>query len=138
MFQPLDARGRWLCQISYDGTAETFATYTAERCLDWIRRAAGSPEVQAEILSVNTWTMNATVAASFRHGPVLLAGDAAHQLPPTGGFGMNTGVQDVHNVAWKIAAVLQGQMPFSVVNREVLNVVTLEPSSQQTSPLPNA
>ena len=108
VFQPLDARGRWLCQISYDGSAETFATYTAERCLDWIRRAVGSPEVEAEILSVGTWTMNATVAATFRRGPVLLAGDAAHQLPPTGGFGMNTGVQDVHNLAWKIAALLQG------------------------------
>jgi hypothetical protein len=48
------------------------------------------------------------VAAAFRRGPIFLAGDAAHQLPPTGGFGMNTGVQDVHNLAWKIAAVLDG------------------------------
>jgi 2-polyprenyl-6-methoxyphenol hydroxylase-like FAD-dependent oxidoreductase len=118
VFQPLDGRRRWLCQISYDGSASTFATYTAESCLDWIRRAVGGPsqvgaggaaaEVQAEILSIGTWTMNATVATSFRQGPVLLAGDAAHQLPPTGGFGMNTGVQDVHNLAWKIAGVLQG------------------------------
>ncbi len=108
VFQPLDGRGRWLCQISYDGSAATFASYTPERCLDWIRRAVGSPGVEAEILSVGTWTMNATVAAAFRQGPVLLAGDAAHQLPPTGGFGMNTGVQDVHNLAWKIAGVLEG------------------------------
>ena len=69
VFQPLDGRGRWLCQISYDGSAATFASYTAERCLDWIRRAVGSPEVAAEILSVGTWTMNATVARAFRHGP---------------------------------------------------------------------
>jgi putative polyketide hydroxylase len=108
VFQPLDGRGRWLCQISYDGSARSFATYTAERCLDWIRRAVGSSDVSAEILSVGTWTMNATVAADFRRGPVLLAGDAAHQLPPTGGFGMNTGVQDVHNLAWKLAGVLAG------------------------------
>jgi putative polyketide hydroxylase len=39
---------------------------------------------------------------------VFLAGDAAHEMPPTGGFGLNTGVQDVHNLAWKIAAVLRG------------------------------
>jgi len=108
VFQPLDGRGRWLCQISYDGSASAFASYTGERCLDWIRRAVGSTEVEAEILSVGTWTMNATVAATFRRGPVFLTGDAAHQLPPTGGFGMNTGVQDVHNLAWKLAGVLAG------------------------------
>jgi 2-polyprenyl-6-methoxyphenol hydroxylase-like FAD-dependent oxidoreductase len=108
VFQPLDGGERWLCQISYDGTASTFASYTAERCLDWIRRAVGATGVAAEILSVGTWTMNATVAGAFRSGPFLLAGDAAHQLPPTGGFGMNTGVQDVHNLAWKLQGVLQG------------------------------
>ena len=108
VFQPLDGRGRWLCQISYDGNASTLASYTEERCLDWIRRAIGSPEAVAEILSIGAWTMNATVAAAFRSGPVFLAGDAAHQLPPTGGFGMNTGVQDVHNLAWKLAGVLHG------------------------------
>jgi 2-polyprenyl-6-methoxyphenol hydroxylase-like FAD-dependent oxidoreductase len=108
VFQPLDGRGRWLCQISYDGSETAFASYTAERCLDWIRRAVGTPDVEAEILSIGTWTMNATVAAALRHGPVFLCGDAAHQLPPTGGFGMNTGVQDVHNLAWKIAGVLAG------------------------------
>ena len=108
VFQPLDGRGRWLCQISYDGRASSFAAYDQELCCDWIRRAVGSPDVTPEILSVDTWTMNATVAAAFREGPVFLAGDAAHQLPPTGGFGMNTGVQDVHNLAWKLGGVLDG------------------------------
>jgi FAD binding domain len=44
-------------------------------------------------------------------GRVFLAGDAAHRFPPAGGFGMNTGVQDVHNLAWKLAAVLHGAIP---------------------------
>ena len=108
VFQPLDGRGRWLCQISYDGSASSFAGYTPERCLAWIRSAVGSEDAEADILSIGTWTMNATVASRFREGPVFLAGDAAHQLPPTGGFGMNTGVQDVHNLAWKLAAVMEG------------------------------
>ena len=68
----------------------------------------GSDEVNLGILSIGTWTMNAAVAASFKVGPMFLLGDAAHQLPPTGGFGMNTGIQDAHNLAWKLAAVLQG------------------------------
>src|SRR5262249_39933233 len=48
------------------------------------------------------------VASQFQRGRVFLAGDAAHRFPPTGGFGLNSGVQDVHNLAWKIAYVLRG------------------------------
>jgi hypothetical protein len=65
--------------------------------------------VGTEIRSVRPWTMTAQVAARYREGRVLLAGDAAHRFPPTGGFGMNTGIQDAHNLAWKLAAVLGGQ-----------------------------
>ena len=49
------------------------------------------------------------LAEQYSRGRVLLAGDAAHRFPPAGGFGMNTGIQDAHNLAWKLAAVLQGQ-----------------------------
>jgi len=47
---------------------------------------------------------------------VFLAGDAAHEMPPTGGFGLNTGVQDVHNLTWKIAAVLRGKADPSLLD----------------------
>jgi putative polyketide hydroxylase/tetracenomycin A2 monooxygenase-dioxygenase len=53
--------------------------------------------------------MSMQTAESFRRGRVLLAGDAAHRFPPTGGFGLNSGVQDAHNLAWKLALVLRGQ-----------------------------
>lgn len=108
VFQPLDARGRWLCQIAYDGAASTYEGYTPERCIEWIRAAVGDDAVSPEILSIGTWTMNAAVAERLVQGRVILAGDAAHQLPPTGGFGVNTGIQGVHNLAWKLALVLEG------------------------------
>ena len=108
VFQPLDARGRWLCQINYDGTSTAFETYTPERCIDWIRTAVGDPACAPDILAIATWTMNATVAQRLVAGRIILAGDAAHQLPPTGGFGMNTGIQDVHNLAWKLTMVRAG------------------------------
>ena len=108
VFQPLDARGRWLCQINYDGTFTAFEAYTPERCTAWIRTAVGDPACAPDILAVATWTMNATVARRLVSGRIILAGDAAHQLPPTGGFGMNTGIQDVHNLAWKLAVVCAG------------------------------
>jgi hypothetical protein len=63
--------------------------------------------VPVEVLGEpGTWTAAAQVADRFRAGPILLAGDAAHRLTPVGGMGMNTGVHDVHNLAWKLAAVL--------------------------------
>lgn len=59
-----------------------------------------------EMKSTGTWTMTSQTASSFRSGPVLLVGDAAHRLPHTGGYGLNSGVQDAHNLAWKLGAVL--------------------------------
>ncbi|GAA5152445.1 FAD-dependent monooxygenase [Amycolatopsis dongchuanensis] len=69
-------------------------------------RVLGSTEVT--IRSTGTWTMTSQTARVFRQGRLLLAGDAAHRFPHTGGFGLNSGVQDAHNLAWKIAAVLRG------------------------------
>ncbi|MFF7980575.1 FAD-dependent monooxygenase [Streptomyces sp. NPDC007901] len=69
-------------------------------------RVLGSTEVT--IRSTGTWKMTSQTARAFRQGRLLLAGDAAHRFPHTGGFGLNSGVQDAHNLAWKIAAVLRG------------------------------
>jgi hypothetical protein len=57
---------------------------------------------------VQYWTSSAATAESFGRGRVFLAGDAAHVMPATGGFGGNTGVADAHNLAWKLALVHQG------------------------------
>ncbi len=103
VFQPLDGRKRWLSQIAYDGAADTRAGFDGKRCAQWIRNAAGEPDLKVEILGISHWTMNATVAERYRQGAAFLVGDAAHQLPPTGGFGLNTGIQDVHNLVWKLA-----------------------------------
>ena len=61
-----------------------------------------------EIRSVVKWTRRTVVAERFRAGNVILAGDSAHQLSPSGAFGMNTGMGDVDNLGWKIAAMLDG------------------------------
>jgi len=64
-----------------------------------------------EVLDTREWSGDAAVAESFRSGHVLLAGDAAHRMWPSGGHGMNTGLGDVANVGWKIEAVLRGWAP---------------------------
>ncbi|MCZ4549853.1 FAD-dependent monooxygenase [Gordonia rubripertincta] len=62
-----------------------------------------------EIVSTGTWMMTSQTAETFRRGRLILAGDAAHRFPHTGGYGLNSGVQDAHNIAWKLDAILGGQ-----------------------------
>ena len=80
--------------------------FTQERSEDLIRLAVGVPDLEVKVLGVVPWIASAHVANRYRHGRIFLAGDAAHEMPPTGGFGLNTGVQDIHNLAWKLSAVL--------------------------------
>lgn len=73
-----------------------------------VRRAIGA-DVPVEVFSRRPWTPGAAlVAEQFGSGRTLLAGDAAHLFTPNGGFGMNTGVDDVANLTWKLAAAVQG------------------------------
>jgi 2-polyprenyl-6-methoxyphenol hydroxylase-like FAD-dependent oxidoreductase len=81
-----------------------------ESCAMLVRDALGvSPDYPVEIENVQPWTAMAATAATFRHDRIFLVGDAAHVMPPTGGFGGNTGVADAHNLAWKLAMVLNGE-----------------------------
>lgn len=81
-----------------------------------VRLAVGVPDLDVAIRSIRPWTMTAEVAERFRIGRIFLAGDAAHRFPPTGGFGLNTGVQDAHNLAWKLARVLDGSAPATLLD----------------------
>jgi 2-polyprenyl-6-methoxyphenol hydroxylase-like FAD-dependent oxidoreductase len=72
-----------------------------------VRRAVGRP-LDVEHLGLSIWTRRSVVAERYSHGRVFLAGDAAHQLSPTGALGMNTGIADAVDLGWKLAAVLHG------------------------------
>ncbi len=116
-FLTINGTDRWGFLIhslkQYDYTPDHF---TPERCAEIIRKAAGVADLKVEILGVSAWTASAVVADRYRGGSIFLAGDAAHEMPPTGGFGLNTGVQDVHNVAWKLAAVLRNKADESLLD----------------------
>jgi putative polyketide hydroxylase len=109
-FLTINAKDRWSFLIhSIKHYGYTAADFAPERCIALIRQAVGVADLPVSILGVSAWEASAHVADRYRHDRIFLAGDAAHEMPPTGGFGMNTGVQDVHNLAWKLAAVLHGQ-----------------------------
>lgn len=80
-----------------------------ERCIEYVRQALGDPDIHVEIESVQRWSSMADWAERLQEGRVFLAGDAAHVMPPTGGFGGNAGVHDADNLAWKLALVLRGE-----------------------------
>ena len=95
--------GRWLLMFS-DDTERDELTLKA-----MIRKAIGRSDLAIEIITTGRWELSALIADRFSSGRVFLAGDSAHTLPPArGGYGANTGIEDAHNLAWKLASVLSG------------------------------
>lgn len=108
LFLAVNNTDRWLFNAEYHpDKGESPADFTPEHCLELVRKAVGVSDLEVEILSALPWEAAARYAEQFQSGRVFLLGDAAHNMPPAGGFGLNTAVQDAHNIAWKVAAVVQ-------------------------------
>jgi len=84
------------------------ADVSEPRLIELVRMGVGVPDLDVRIDGFTRWRATANVAQKFRDGRIFIAGDAAHLMPPNGGFGGNTGVHDAHNLAWKLALVIQG------------------------------
>ena len=96
----------WVIHLNYqpdDPRAESDEAVESD-----IRSAMGIGDHPMEIHMITRWTLEGMFAARFREGRVLLAGDAAHRHPPTGGLGLTSAIHDVQNLCWKLAAVLDG------------------------------
>ena len=85
------------------------ADVSEARLVDLVRTAVGRPDLPIRIDGYSRWRATADVAQKLQQGRIFIAGDAAHLMPPNGGFGGNTGIHDVHNLAWKLALVIKGQ-----------------------------
>lgn len=99
----VDARESWFFHAPVDPAA------TAES-LDWaalLHQSVGA-QFEVELDYIGFWDLRVTIADTYRSGRILIAGDAAHSHPPYGGYGINTGFEDARNLAWKLAATIDG------------------------------
>ncbi|WP_369222392.1 FAD-dependent monooxygenase [Streptomyces sp. R39] len=97
----------WVFHINYG--SEDDRALADESVLADLRTALGLDEEQLTVHMISRWSMEGVVADRYRAGRVLIAGDAAHRHPPTGGLGLTSAMHDVQNLTWKLAAVLNGQ-----------------------------
>ncbi|KAI1842426.1 hypothetical protein JX265_010416 [Neoarthrinium moseri] len=102
-----DLSGNQVLISNFDSTKHPVETWTEELSRSVVTAAIGA-DVSFKVLSYRPWILSRKVANQYRVGNIFLAGDAAHSFPPTGGLGLNTGIADVHNLAYKLAAVHQG------------------------------
>lgn len=72
--------------------------------------------IDVEVLGTSSWMMTSQLADTYRRGRTLLVGDAAHRFPPSGGMGLNTGVGDAHNLAWKLSSVMRSDATDSLLD----------------------
>ena len=101
------SEGIFVLQVPYYPPVETIEDYTSARCEQIISDSIGQNKTftDIDIINIGKWRMEALVADSYQSklNRVFLAGDAAHAYPPSGGFGLNTGIGDAFNLAHKIA-----------------------------------
>jgi 2,4-dichlorophenol 6-monooxygenase len=91
------------------GTELATQEWNDEAAMAYVREILKLPDLQADVLRVSQWDVEGIIAERYRVGRVFLVGDAAHRHPPTTGLGLNSAAADVHNLTWKLAAVLAGR-----------------------------
>ncbi len=100
--------GNTVCDPTSPDAADAAADTSEARLVELVRAGAGVPDLPVRIDGVARWRSCTDRAARFQDGRIFLAGDAAHVMPPNGGFGGNTGIHDAYDLAWKLAFVIKG------------------------------
>jgi len=88
--------------------ANASADVSEARLVELVRAGVGVADLPVKIDGMTRWRATACVAEKLQDKRIFIVGDAAHLMPPNGGFGGNTGIHDAHNLAWKLALVLKG------------------------------
>jgi 2-polyprenyl-6-methoxyphenol hydroxylase-like FAD-dependent oxidoreductase len=95
--------------IDPEAAVNAAADVSESRLIELVRAGVGRRDLPVRIDGYSRWRATASVVERLRDGHTFIAGDAAHLMPPNGGFGGNTGIHDAHNLAWKLALVINRQ-----------------------------
>jgi 3-(3-hydroxy-phenyl)propionate hydroxylase len=104
----------WRIDLQLGPDADAKAEQSPERVIPRLRQMLGHDAFSLEWVSI--YTFQCRRLERFVHGRVVFAGDAAHQVSPFGARGANSGIQDADNLAWKLALVLLGEAPESLID----------------------
>lgn len=131
---PLDLQGTWWAIST--GTESVESDLAAANIVKGLVGA----EIDVQVLATDPWQARLLLADRYREGSLFIVGDAAHQNPPWGGHGFNTGVGDAVNLAWKMAAVHQGWAPEALLDsyqseRRPIAVQTIELAAKNMATL---
>ncbi|KAL5222022.1 hypothetical protein ABZP36_026735 [Zizania latifolia] len=109
--------GEFVLQIPFYPPQQMFEDFSTKVCEEIIVKLVGWEPTDVQVLDVKPWAMHAEVAEKYIgcNNRIILVGDAAHRFPPAGGFGMNTGVQDAHNLAWKLCLLQNDVASTSII-----------------------
>jgi 2-polyprenyl-6-methoxyphenol hydroxylase-like FAD-dependent oxidoreductase len=88
---------------------DIWSDLTSQRCEEYVRIALGDPSIPIEVEDVMKWQARADTAEHYQLDRIFLAGDSAHAITPYGGWNGNCGMQDAHNLCWKLAMILRGE-----------------------------
>jgi putative polyketide hydroxylase len=130
----VDNQRRWLLNVvAPDGEQ---VDPTPQWCERMVRAAVGRDDLVFRVVTALRWEATARLAQRYRQGRLLLVGDAAHVTTPYGGFGMNLGVADAHNLAWKLALCVTGRAGEDLVDtyeqeRRPIGAATVAESAQR-------
>lgn len=105
----------WVATITLP-PGEEDREFDEQQAAQGVRERLGIPDLDLKVLRFTRWRIEALLADRYRAGRLFVAGDAAHRHSPFGGLGLNTGIQDAHNLAWKLAAVINGQADDALLN----------------------
>ncbi|MEO8309349.1 MAG: FAD-dependent monooxygenase [Pseudomonadota bacterium] len=122
--------------ISDPAARNAASDLSVERATQYVREAVGEPDLAVQVEDVASWVAVSRAAERYQQDRVFIAGDAAHHMPPTGGFNGNTGIQDAHNLAWKLACVIRGEAGPALLDtydkeRQPVGVLAMEQAYQR-------
>jgi 3-(3-hydroxy-phenyl)propionate hydroxylase len=109
------ADGVWRIDFQMELDADVDYISRPDVCKERVQRLLGD-DVEFELVWVGPWASRTHLLDNFRHQRILFAGDSAHVFPPLGARGGNSGIQDADNLGWKLARVVQGQAPSSLMD----------------------